>query len=86
MIDGNPPWSVGQRNAAGNNPNASYPQMREQVAETYVQQIQDDVTQKKSLYDSYKMAIRWASDCVENKSIVAFLPMVFGLMVLLILG
>ena len=35
VIVGNPPWSAGQRSAADYNPNVSYPELEQRVAETY---------------------------------------------------
>ena len=70
MIVGNPPWSAGQRSAADNNPNASYPQLEQRVADTYAKRSK--ATLKNSLYDSYKMAICWASDRIQDQGIVAF--------------
>ncbi len=70
VIVGNPPWSVGQRSSADNNPNASYPRLESRIAQTYAARSQG--TNKNSLYDTYKMAIRWASDRIGDRGIVAF--------------
>ena len=70
VIVGNPPYSAGQRSAADNNPNASYPQLAGRIAETYAKRSK--ATLKNSLYDSYKMAIRWASDRINDQGVVAF--------------
>ena len=70
VIVGNPPWSAGQRSAADNNPNVAYPEIEKRVSETYV--AQSKATNKNSLYDTYKMAIRWASDRIVDEGIVAF--------------
>ena len=70
VIVGNPPWSVGQRSSADNNPNASYPRLEGRIAETYA--TRSRATLKSSLYDSYKMAFRWASDRIGDRGIVAF--------------
>ena len=70
VIVGNPPWSAGQRSAADNNPNANYPHLKGRVAETYAKRSK--ATNKNSLYDSYKMAIRWASDRINDQGVVAF--------------
>ena len=71
VIVGNPPYSAGQRSAADNNPNASYPQLAGRIAETYAKRSK--ATNKNSLYDSYKLAIRWASDRINDQGIVAFI-------------
>ena len=70
VIVGNPPWSVGQRSAADKNPNASYPRLEGRVAETYA--VRSRATLKRSLYNSYRMAIRWASDRIGDRGVVAF--------------
>ena len=74
VITGNPPYSAGQKSAADDNPNVFYPHLAKQVEETYV--AQSKAANKNSLYDSYKLAIRWASDRIKDKGkdkgIVAF--------------
>ena len=70
VIVGNPPWSAGQRSSADNNPNIAYPEIENRVAETYARRSK--ATNKNSLYDTYKMAIRWASDRIVDEGIVAF--------------
>ena len=70
VIIGNPPWSAGQRSSADENPNTDYPEMEQRVADTYV--AQSTATLKNSLYDTYKMAIRWASDRIKDEGVVAF--------------
>ena len=70
VIVGNPPWSAGQRSAADDNANVEYPELEERISETYAEY--STVTNKNSLYDTYKMAIRWASDRIEKQGIIAF--------------
>ncbi len=72
VIVGNPPWSAGQKSAADDNQNVFYPEMSERIRQTYA--ARSDATLKKYLYDSYKMAIRWASDRIGKKEggVVAF--------------
>ncbi len=70
VVVGNPPWSVGQRSAADENPNVDYPELERRVAETYA--ARSTATNKNSLYDTYKMAIRWASDRIGEQGVVAF--------------
>ena len=70
VIVGNPPWSAGQRSAADDNPNVEYPEIENRVAETYA--VRSKSTNKNSLYDTYKMAIRWASDRIGKQGVVAF--------------
>ena len=70
VIVGNPPYSAGQRSADDNNPNVFYPHMAQRIRETYA--ARSTVTNRNSLYDSYKMALRWASDRIEDKGVIAF--------------
>lgn len=69
VVVGNPPWSVGQRSSADNNPNVNYPEIEKRVSETYA--AHSSATLKNSLYDTYKMAIRWASDRIGEQGIIA---------------
>ncbi len=70
VIVGNPPWSTGQRSSDDDNPNVDYPEIEQRVAETYARRSSS--TNKNCLYDSYKMAIRWASDRIGERGVVAF--------------
>ena len=70
VVVGNPPWSAGQKSSAHNNPNASYPRLERRIAQTYA--ARSTAANKNSLYDSYKMAIRWASDRIGERGVVAF--------------
>ena len=70
VIVGNPPWSAGQRSSTDDNPNIEYPELEARVRETYVEY--STATLRNSLYDTYKMAIRWASDRVEKQGVIAF--------------
>ena len=70
VIVGNPPYSAGQRSSADENPNVFYPSLSDRIRTTFAQK--SSTTLKNSLYDSYKMAIRWASDRIDNEGIVAF--------------
>ena len=70
VIVGNPPWSAGQRSSADDNPNMDYPELERRVANTYA--ARSTSTNKNSLYDTYKMAIRWASDRIGAQGVVAF--------------
>ena len=69
VIVGNPPWSAGQRSSADDNPNVDYPELKRRVAATYA--ARSRATLKNSLYDTYKMAIRWASDRIGEQGVVA---------------
>ena len=70
VIVGNPPWSAGQRKGTDDNPNVEYSELEERIGETYF--MHTTTTNKRSLYDTYKMAIRWASDRLDGQGIVAF--------------
>ena len=70
VIVGNPPWSARQRSASDDNPNVEYLALEERVRETYVER--STATLRNSLYDTYKMAIRWASDRFDEQGIIAF--------------
>ena len=70
VIVGNPPWSAGQRSAADDNPNVGYPELQERIENTYA--ASSSATLKRYLYDSYKLAIRWASDRIKETGIIAF--------------
>ena len=69
VIVGNPPWSAGQKNSADDNPNVDYPELERRVAKTYA--ARSTATLKNSLYDTYKMAIRWASDRIGEQGVIA---------------
>ncbi|WP_308465299.1 DEAD/DEAH box helicase [Rathayibacter soli] len=70
VIVGNPPYSSGQDSANDNNQNLKYPYLDKRIAETYA--ARSTATLKNSLYDSYIRAIRWASDRIGDRGIVAF--------------
>lgn len=62
VIVGNPPYSVGQTSGNDNNANLKYPTLDRSIKATYDKRSSADL--KKSLYDSYIRAIRWASNRV----------------------
>ena len=70
VIVGNPPWSAGQRSSTDDNPNVEYPELEARVRDTYVER--STATLRNSLYDTYKMAIRWASDRIDKHGVIAF--------------
>ena len=69
VIVGNPPWSKGQKSAADDNPNVDYPRMKKRVRETYAER--SNAKNKNTLYDTYKMAVRWASDRIGEQGVIA---------------
>ncbi len=70
VIVGNPPWPVGYRMGTDDNRSVEYPRLAERITETYA--VCFTATLRRSLYDTYKMAIRWASDSIRGQGIVAF--------------
>ena len=47
-----------------------YPEIERRIVETYASR--STATLKNSLYDTYKMAIRWASDRISDQGVIAF--------------
>ena len=70
VIVGNPPYSAGQRSASDDNPNVEYPDLEERISETYAEYYEGK--NLRQIYDTYKMAIRWASDRIQEQGVVAF--------------
>ena len=70
VIVGNPPWSAGQRNAADDNPNVEYLELEKRISETYAEYYKG--ANIRQIYDTYKMAIRWASDRIDKQGVIAF--------------
>ena len=70
VIVGNPPYSIGQKSATDENPNVAYPYLALRIEESYAARSQAGL--KKSLYDSYKLALRWASDRIKDAGVIAF--------------
>ncbi|TFB53435.1 type ISP restriction/modification enzyme [Cryobacterium sp. Sr3] len=70
VIVGNPPYSSGQDSANDNNQNLKYPFLDARIASTYA--AKSTAQNKNSLYDSYIRAIRWASDRIKDRGVVAF--------------
>ncbi|MBQ9371322.1 MAG: DEAD/DEAH box helicase [Thermoguttaceae bacterium] len=70
VIVGNPPYSIGQKSGNDNNQNEKYPKLDQRVAETYAAKSNSGL--KKSLYDTYVKAFRWATDRIVEKGIIGF--------------
>ena len=66
----NPPYSAGQNSANDNNQNLAYPRLDERIADTYA--AKSSGTSKTKLYDSYFRALRWASDRIGERGVIAF--------------
>lgn len=70
VILGNPPYSKGQESGNDDNQNLSYPTLDGRIAATYA--AASTAQNKNSLYDSYIRAIRWASDRIGDRGILAY--------------
>lgn len=70
VIIGNPPYSIGQKSANDNAQNQGYPLLEKKINDTYA--FESDAKSKRSLYDSYVKAFRWATDRLDEKGIIAF--------------
>ena len=70
VIIGNPPYSVGQESANDDNANLKYPTLDGEIERTYV--ARSTATSKRTLYDSYIRAIKWATLRIQDRGIVAF--------------
>ena len=70
VIVGNPPWSAGQKSAGDDNPNVSHPRLESRIKNTYAARSAAQL--KSYLQDLYKMSIRWATDRLEDRGIIAF--------------
>lgn len=70
VIIGNPPYSSGQSSENDNNQNLRYTKVDESIRVTYAQE--STATLKNSLYDSYIRAIRWSSNRIKEKGVIAF--------------
>jgi predicted helicase len=70
VVMSNPPYSVGQGDANEDNQNLEYHALDVRIAETYA--AKSSATLVRNLYDSYIRAIRWASDRINGRGVVAF--------------
>ena len=70
VLMGNPPYSKGQSKSSDNNPNIEYPAIKKRIKITYMKKA--TTHDKKSLYDSYVLSLRWASDRIGESGIIAF--------------
>ncbi len=70
VVIGNPPWSAGQESANDDNQNLSYPTLDRRIAATYA--ARSTAAAKNKLYDSYLRAIRWSSDRIGDRGVIAF--------------
>ncbi len=70
VIVGNPPYSVGQGSANDDAENIEYPNLDARIADTYAKR--STATLNRNLYDSYIRAIRWGSDRLGARGVMAF--------------
>lgn len=70
VIVGNPPYSAGQHDANDNNANIAYPTLDAAIERTYA--ARSTAISRRTLYDSYIRAIRWATDRIGESGIVAY--------------
>lgn len=71
VIMGNPPYSMGQRSANDDNQNTEYPKLDESIEKTYAKYTTANL--KRSLYDSYIRAFKWASNRITDKGVIGFI-------------
>ena len=70
VVIGNPPYNANQQNENDNNKNRTYDHIDKRIKATY---IAASTAQKTKSYDMYLRFIRWASDRLADKGIVAFI-------------
>jgi predicted helicase len=70
VIVGNPPYSVGQDSGNDNNQNLRYPTLDKSIERTFA--ARSTATSKRTLYNSYIRAIRWAADRVGDQGVIGF--------------
>ena len=71
VIMGNPPYSAGQDSANDDAANIEYPTLDQRIGATYIARSLGKGG-KRSSYDSYIRAIRWASDRVGKSGVIGF--------------
>lgn len=69
-IIGNPPYKKGQSNENDNNKNLEYPNLFESVKNTYIKNSKS--SSLLSMYDSYILSIRWASNRLKKLGVISF--------------
>lgn len=70
VIIGNPPYSEGQESGNDSAQNLRYPKLDDRIRETYGAQSEADL--QNSLFNSYVRSIRWASDRIGDRGVVAY--------------
>ena len=71
VIVGNPPYSAGQKSANENNQNEKYPDLDAAISGTYAERSK--ATNKRTLYNSYIRAIKWASLRIKECGVIAYI-------------
>lgn len=72
IIIGNPPYSIGQKNANDNAQNQSYKKLDNDISRTYAHLSTAGLS--KSLYDAYIKAFRWSTDRLgKDGGIICFI-------------
>lgn len=71
VIIGNPPYFVGNDTANQTNEMKRYPKLEKSIDETYSKMSTANL--KRSLYDSYIKAFRWASNRIGDKGVIGFI-------------
>lgn len=71
VIMGNPPYSIGQGSANDDAQNIQYKSLDDKISKTYIAKSKARGG-KRSSYDSYIRAIRWASDRIGTQGVVGF--------------
>ncbi|MEN1969055.1 type ISP restriction/modification enzyme [Lentibacillus sp. N15] len=69
-IIGNPPYSIGQSSVNTGVQNVKYPILDKSIDETYAKYSKAKL--KKSLYDQYIKAFKWASNRINDKGVIGF--------------
>lgn len=70
VIVGNPPWSTGQKSQNDAAQNQAYPDLNKKIVNSYAKC--STATLKRNLYDSYILAVRWASDRIGESGVIGF--------------
>lgn len=70
VILGNPPYDAVQASFNDTNPAEKYPEIDQQIAETFIKQSK--TSNKHKQYDMYKRFFKWSSERIKNNGIIAF--------------
>ena len=70
VVIGNPPYSGGQKSANEDNQNISHPELETRIKSTYIKRAPKG--NKRSLYNPYIKAFRWASDRIGDSGVIGF--------------